>query len=87
MVYPCFGSADVTGRVRVGRMSALLLQENFLKQCLKQGLLMHSEQTVKGQGGQPISPLCTVLKLQSVLRTYSELILLVCTLQAVFSTG
>ena len=41
----------------------------FLKQGLKQGLLVHSEQIVNGGGGRWISPLRTVLqfKHQSVL--------------------
>ena len=46
-------------------MSSLSLGENFLKQCLKQGLLVHSEQVGKGGGGHWISPLCTVLKFQN----------------------
>ena len=40
---------DVAGRVRERRHSTLPQRatENFLKQGLKQGLLMHSEQIVK----------------------------------------
>ena len=41
----------VAGRAREGRISALPLGENFLKQGLKQGLLVHSEQIVKCGGG------------------------------------
>ena len=36
------------GRVREGPISALPQGENFLKEGLKQGILVHSEQIVKG---------------------------------------
>ena len=45
----------VAERVREGRMIALPRGENFLKQ----GIMVHSEQIVKGGGGHWISPLCT----------------------------
>ena len=59
----------VAGRVREGHKSALLPGGTFLKQYLKRGLLMLSEQIVNGGGGHWISPLCTVLKFkhQSVI--------------------
>ena len=38
------------GRVREGRISALPRGENFLKEGLKQGILVHSEQIVNGLG-------------------------------------
>ena len=48
------GCTDVTGvsagRVREERISALPRRENFLKEGLKQGILVHSEQIVKGLG-------------------------------------
>ena len=60
MVYPCSGSADITGLSRGegagGALERPLLAEISLKQGLKQGLLVHMEQIVKGGGGHWISP-------------------------------
>ena len=44
-----------------GALSALLRGENFHQQGLKQGILVHFEQIVKGGGGSWISPLCTTV--------------------------
>ena len=52
----------VAGRVREGHISALALGESFLKQCPKQGLLVHSEEIINGGGAHWISPLCAVLR-------------------------
>ena len=48
-------------------------EEDFLKEGLKQGILVHSEQIVKVEGGHWIYPLCTtVLKFEheSVIWTF-----------------
>ena len=54
-------SAEIT---ELTPKSALPPGANFLKEGLKRGLLIHSEQIVKGRGGHLIAPLCTVLKLE-----------------------
>ena len=41
----------VAGRVWEGCQSAVMQGKNFLKQGLKQCLLVHSERNVKGRGG------------------------------------
>ena len=46
----------VARRVREGRESAYLIGDPGLKQ----ELLVHSEQIVKGEGGHWIFPLCTI---------------------------
>ena len=59
------------------------LGENFPKQGLKQGLLVHYEQVVNSKGGLGICPLCTGLKFKHKSAIWTFRVCTHCNMQAV----